>query len=99
MRKYVYLWHVKWSKKMWDKHYADPTYGPNWFTKLREICKENGVEVLFNGGAYGTDYNSLFGYKTTKPLGEFVDEVIDKILDIEKGVTDMTKTNIVLLNE
>ena len=97
MREYVYLWHVKWSQKCWDMHYADPNFGSNWFSKLRDICKEKGVKVLFNGGAYGTDYNTIIGYKTAKPLGEFVDDVISKILDIEQGMTDMTKTTIVLL--
>ena len=79
-------------------YYADPNFATDWFSKLGKICNENGVDVLFNGGAYGTDYNSLYGFKTTKPLGEFVDDVISKILDIEQGMTDMTKTTIVLLS-
>ena len=65
-------------------HYADPKFSSNWFSKLRVICKEKGVEVLFNGGAYGTDYNTIVGYEHPSLLENSLTMLLMKFLTLNR---------------
>ena len=69
MREYVYLWHVKWSQKCWDMHYADPNFASNWFSKLRDICKEKGVKV-------GVVLNPMTSLNTLEHIFSDIDMVL-----------------------
>jgi hypothetical protein len=95
MGKYTYLFFVKWGlAEEWLKLGGREYFDNEWTPKLRELCKEYGVELLKDTVPYGTVEQRLYIFDTDIPLDEFA-KLSNAIFAIaEERLIEYSKTTI-----
>jgi hypothetical protein len=95
--KYVYLWYVKMSHEALKKAFSDAKYGPNWEAKVKEVCKKQGLKLLFLGSPFGTVEQEVVAIESDSPLDEF-GKVSNEFYRIDPVLVEYAKTEIILLS-
>lgn len=94
--KFVYLWYLKESQEAVKKEITDDKFVSNWVAKVKEICKEKSLKVLFMGDPYGTVEQFVIGIESDSPPDEF-GKVAAELYHIDPAVIEYTRTEIVVL--
>jgi len=85
------------SQEALKKNITDNKYGSNWEAKVKEVCKKQGVKLLFLGSPYGTVEQEVVGVESDGNLEEF-GKVSGEFYRIDPAMIEYAKTEIIVLS-
>ena len=98
MTERIYLWFLQWNfSEADDIMKEDPDFTEKWNKKRDEIYAKHGVELLYEGVAYGVVENQVSILKTELDLAEF-GEAQTEVIRINRKIINYGRTVSVILS-